>query len=523
MPEKKGAGSKAAGSSKQGSALKAEQNGSKRKKQAPVAAAAESADEDGADDDSDVVSDTDGDTSGTESDDLDLAKVGEDDSDEDDDESDDEDAEDDADANVVNVEFNFKDASDIDYKSINRLLAHYLPGEEETFDVGAFTDAIIAQRVLGTMVHVNDDLDVYAFATVLPIAKHKDAPWMKDIINYIIRKGKDEAVKGKLRAMVDSPNSSGLGLLVNERVLNMPPELAPALLDNLLKDIEWAKEKAIESERQLYDFKHFLFVSPCWLEKATPDAVHARQQAVADAKQIAKMMSGAASHASSSKQHKHASAAASSSSSSSASDNIDPTSGQLINYYHFEEELLVSEALESSSPSTAGAAAASSSSSSSAAAFSFTFHVASTSNVDTGAVSGGAGAGAGSKRKGAANDDDEDAGAQKSLRAPQARRVTVLPVAALARAAEASKHMLNLVESSLGGSSMVAAAPAASSASAGAAASNKAAKPSSAAAGGQSQAKSSGGKASGASSSKVQFAQVEKSVGTAGKNKKAKK
>jgi hypothetical protein len=88
-------------------------------------------------------------------------------------EDDDDDGDDDDDPNTVNVDFTFLDPREIDFKSVRRLLERYLPGEEETFDCSGFADAIIAQRAVGTMVKVNDDLDVYAFTTVLSAATYK--------------------------------------------------------------------------------------------------------------------------------------------------------------------------------------------------------------------------------------------------------------------------------------------------------------------------------------------------------------
>lgn len=114
-------------------------------------------------------------SSGTESDDIDdLDLRREADSEDEDDDEDGSDSED----NVINVEFEFFDPREVDFKSVRRLLEHYLPGEETTFDASGMADAIIAQQALGTMVKVVDDPDVYAFATILPIDKYKvsDAP-----------------------------------------------------------------------------------------------------------------------------------------------------------------------------------------------------------------------------------------------------------------------------------------------------------------------------------------------------------
>ncbi len=116
----------------------------------------------------------DSESSGTESDELTFAPArdrkrgaGDDDEEEDDDGSDSS-----SNASDVHVTFDFFDPEPIDFKSVRLLLDGYLPGLEGTWDVSGLAEAIIAQEVVGTMVKIEDDLDVYAFATVLPLAPH---------------------------------------------------------------------------------------------------------------------------------------------------------------------------------------------------------------------------------------------------------------------------------------------------------------------------------------------------------------
>lgn len=131
-------------------------------------AAARAADEDdmSSGTESDDIDDDEDDSDDSSDDGIDMTREGQ--NGEDDEDEDEEDGD-----NTVNVEFNFMDPREIHYKSVRRLLEHYLPGEEETFNVSGLADAIIAQQAVGTMVTVNDDLDVYAFATVLPVALYK--------------------------------------------------------------------------------------------------------------------------------------------------------------------------------------------------------------------------------------------------------------------------------------------------------------------------------------------------------------
>jgi hypothetical protein len=121
---------------------------------------------------SDELEEMDDGSSGTESDELDLTMPGEEGGSDDDEDDEDDDG-------LVHVDFSFNDPRPIDFKSVRRLLEHYLPGEEERFSASDMADAVIEQVALGTMVKVNDDLDVYAFATVLPYAPHKVSVFSK--------------------------------------------------------------------------------------------------------------------------------------------------------------------------------------------------------------------------------------------------------------------------------------------------------------------------------------------------------
>jgi len=199
----------------------------------------------------------------TESDDSEV----EDDQDESEDNDDDDDDDDESTSSEVNVDFIFSDPRPIDFKSVRRLLERYLPGEEGSFPVGSLADDVIGQRVVGTMVKVVDDGldDSYAFSTILPLSLYSQKDWFRSVKSYLLKKVPVTAM-GALKAALDSPSS--LGLLLNERIYNMPPELAPSLHESVLKDVAWAMENAPGDVRAAFqDIKQVLVLAPCWLEK----------------------------------------------------------------------------------------------------------------------------------------------------------------------------------------------------------------------------------------------------------------
>lgn len=305
----------------------------------------------------------------------------------------------------------------------------------------------------------------------------------------MLAKARDAAANGqittgemeKLTSVWEDPAGSGLGLLLNERVVNMPPELAPAVHDSLARDLEWAKANAASEgvKAAFAGLKTLALLAPCFSEKASEQAIRAHAAAVADAGAHA-----AGRKAGKARKPRHAKAAAPSSSSSSSSSSAaaesegadeaaeegsssssssssaaaagsgynsstkDPLglgAGWLTHYLHFEEELFASQATTSYAFRVKD----------------FSKESAELPQGDIGASSSVEGAGAGGKKRKAAaaasssssSSSSSSAAAvpvedvpgepqAKSLRAPASRRVVAFPAAALPVCVDAMKHLL---------------------------------------------------------------------------------
>ena len=177
---------------------------------------------------------------------------------------------------MINVDFSFKDPHEIDFKSIRRLLTNYVPAplisdqtstslEESIFDASGMAECIVAQRVLGTMIKIDDDLDVYSFATILPVSRYRESLWMRSIKSFVLDHCKD--IKKK-KLLNDLFTGSSLGLMINERMLNVPAELSPVLVENLERDLLWVKnESALKEDRSIFSaLTHILLLAPCWTD-----------------------------------------------------------------------------------------------------------------------------------------------------------------------------------------------------------------------------------------------------------------
>ena len=74
--------------------------------------------------------------------------------------------------------------------------------------------------------------------------------------------------------------TDGAGVVLNERLLNCPPQLASPLHHGLFdEEIPWAVEdEPTEELRQAYDFKYYLFISRVYQDMSQEDSKQAAAQ-----------------------------------------------------------------------------------------------------------------------------------------------------------------------------------------------------------------------------------------------------
>ena len=79
-------------------------------------------------------------------------------------------------------------------------------------------------------------------------------PVIKDLIHYLQMKTTDISI------LLSSPDVQ-VGLILTERLINMPPEIVPPMYTMLLEEIDWAVE-----EKEPYKFTHYLVLSKVYSE-----------------------------------------------------------------------------------------------------------------------------------------------------------------------------------------------------------------------------------------------------------------
>ncbi|KAJ3085736.1 Mss4p nuclear export [Quaeritorhiza haematococci] len=186
-------------------------------------------------------------------------------------EDDAEDEDDDDEQDIVNVTFDFFDPKPIDYHGIKNLIRQTFSSDAAAADdtavnLSELADLVLAQPEVGSVVKVEDDQDQdpYAVLTVVNLNHHKDKECISQLRNYLLDKSKKKPeVHSRLSTLLNAPSKStgDIGIIFNERLINMPPQIFPPMLKMLMEEIEWAVEDGLP-----FKFEYFLLISKTYKE-----------------------------------------------------------------------------------------------------------------------------------------------------------------------------------------------------------------------------------------------------------------
>ena len=84
------------------------------------------------------------------------------------------------------------------------------------------------------------------------------------MITYIRAQAKRNTALSKLDDLVEISTSARIGLILTERLVNIPSEVVPPMYKMLLEEISWAIE-----EKEPYNFTHYIILSKTYREVAS--------------------------------------------------------------------------------------------------------------------------------------------------------------------------------------------------------------------------------------------------------------
>ncbi|KAN0065873.1 Mss4p nuclear export [Thecaphora frezii] len=154
-----------------------------------------------------------------------------------------------SDPDFINVDFDFRAPEEIDFQALKRLLQQLFYSHATKLDLGSLAHHVIklaAEQGVGTTIKIegDEDQDPYAFVSALELApaNASDATTTltKYLINDALSKSSDfqELIK---KAVSPTSTNPPVVVVLHERMVNMPPQVAPPLYNMLVEELDQAR------------------------------------------------------------------------------------------------------------------------------------------------------------------------------------------------------------------------------------------------------------------------------------------
>ncbi|KAJ3926144.1 MAG: p21-C-terminal region-binding protein-domain-containing protein [Lentinula lateritia] len=164
----------------------------------------------------------------------------------------------DSDVSMIDVDFDFFNPNpNVDYQAIKRLLVQLFQRDADLFHLHELTELILSQPTIGTTVKTDgQESDPYALLTVINLHAHQDNPSIKALVAYFLQKSLQNSALHTILQNLFSQTEHHVGLVVCERLINMPVQVIPPMY-RLLKD----ELKGEVTANQAFKFSHVIVIS----------------------------------------------------------------------------------------------------------------------------------------------------------------------------------------------------------------------------------------------------------------------
>lgn len=167
---------------------------------------------------------------------------------------------------IVNVDFDYFDLNpEVDFHATKTFLRQLFGDDCNMFDISALADLILTKNSVGTTIKTDGtESDPFALLSVINLTENLEQPSIKALVDYFLQKTSQNTefniiLKKLLAGGKTTKNSAKqlkVGLIISERMINMPVEVVPPMYKMLLSEMEKA-----EDSHEKYEFDYFLVVS----------------------------------------------------------------------------------------------------------------------------------------------------------------------------------------------------------------------------------------------------------------------
>ncbi|KZO99619.1 hypothetical protein CALVIDRAFT_548551 [Calocera viscosa TUFC12733] len=173
-----------------------------------------------------------------------------------------------SDESIVQLDFDFFSPQPIDFQAFHRLLVQLFQSDAEPLHLRDLADLVISQGHVGSTVKLDgEESDPLAMLSVVNMRVHAENPAVRAIGEYVLSKtSADAAFHKTLHGLLSGETGHDVGLILSERLINMPVQIIPPMWKMLGQEIQGAAD-----EGQPFQFSHFLVVSRTYRAPADGD------------------------------------------------------------------------------------------------------------------------------------------------------------------------------------------------------------------------------------------------------------
>ncbi|KRT82743.1 hypothetical protein AMK59_4698 [Oryctes borbonicus] len=176
---------------------------------------------------------------------------------------------------MIQADFEGRNLEGQDFHGIKQLLQQLFL--KAHIDVSQMTDMLIAQSGIGSVLKqssddsddeedndMSDSLAVFGVTSVLNLSSHKETPCVQQffsLVNDLSKKHAGTEIQDKISKI---SGCTKLGLLINERIVNIPAKISDPLLTALIAEVDRMRKKDSS-----YAFDYLIMI--CKLHKSKGD------------------------------------------------------------------------------------------------------------------------------------------------------------------------------------------------------------------------------------------------------------
>lgn len=167
---------------------------------------------------------------------------------------------------LVNVDFDFFDLNpEVDFHATKNFLRQLFGDDAGSFDILGLANLVLAENSVGTTIKTDGkESDPFALLSVINLSDNLANSSIKKVTDYILKKTSKQLefnlMLKKLfqsgKSTKDSSKQLKVGLIVSERMINMPVEVVPPMYKMLVEEMAKA-----DDAHEKYEFDYFLIIS----------------------------------------------------------------------------------------------------------------------------------------------------------------------------------------------------------------------------------------------------------------------